>query len=149
MMIVKDHQIAYRNVASKYYRFLPEEIDLAIQDFSEILSDYGFHASGAMFFSILSDPTAEIMTAEVFIPLEESHFTIPKEEEIKFRSYFSISRMLMTRVVEDVENVSQVKYWALFDYIKKHELTQKTPIFVEVKTTNQGVSYSEMSIGIL
>ena len=148
-MIVENHQIAYRNVTSKYYSFLPEEIDVAIEDFDRILSNYGFNTSGTMFFSIISDPTDEIMTAELFFPIEESHFNIPVEEEIKFSSYFFINRMLMTRVTEDIESASQVKYWALLDYIKEHDMTQKTPMFMEVKNTNQGQAYMEMSIGVL
>ena len=53
-MIVENHQIAYRNVTSKYYSFLPEEIDVAIEDFDRILSNYGFNTSGTMFFQLLA-----------------------------------------------------------------------------------------------
>ncbi len=148
-MIVENHQIAYQNVASKYYNFLPEEIDLAIKDFDTILSDYGYETSGGMFYSIVSDPTAEVMTAELFLTLEENYFNIPVEEDTNFRSYFLIDHMIMTRITDDFELQSQVKYWELIEYIKEHKMIQKTPVFVEFKTTYTGQSYVEMSVGIL
>lgn len=49
-MIIENHQIAYRNVASKYYNFVPEEIDLAFQDFDQILSSHGYNTADVMFF---------------------------------------------------------------------------------------------------
>ena len=52
-------------------------------------------------------------------------------------------------MIENIESASQVKYWALLDYIKEHDMTQKTPMFMEVKNTNQGQAYMEMSIGVL
>lgn len=148
-MIVEDHQIAYRNIASKYYNFLPEEIDIAIKDFDTILSDHGLNFGGIIFFSIISDPTAEVMTAKLFIGIEENQFNIPKDEEVGFSSYFFINRMLMTRIIGEFETASQVEYWALIDYIKKHELIQKTPIFVEIKRSHEGQTYVEMSVGVL
>ena len=148
-MIVENHQIAFRNVASKFYNFLPEEIDLAIKDFDTILSDYGYQADGKIFFSIISDPTAEVMTAELFLRVEESYFDIPKQEEIDFRSYFLVNHMIMTRIIADFELQSQVKYWELIEYIKEHKMTQKTPIFVELITNQAGQSYAEMSVGVL
>ncbi|MEK4406313.1 DUF5085 family protein [Sporosarcina sp. FSL K6-6792] len=147
-MIVENHQIAYRNVASKYYNFLPEEIDLAIQDFDAILSEHGYNSVGKMFFSIMSNPTAEVMTAKLFIPIEENDFTIPKEEEVDFSSYFLIDRMIMTRLTDDFDAQSQVTFWELLTYIEEHEMSRKTPIFVEFKETNAGQTNVEMSVGV-
>lgn len=147
-MIVENHQISYNNVASKYYNFVPEEIDLAIKDFDAILSGHGYHSVGKMFFSILSNPTAEVMTAKLFIPIEENDFTIPKEEEVDFSSYFLIDRMIMTRLTADFDAQSQVTFWELLTYIEEHEMSQKTPIFVEFKESNSGQTYVEMSVGV-
>lgn len=148
-MIVENHQIAYRNVASKLYNFLPEEIDIALNDFDEILTGHGYHPTGVIFFSIISDPTAEVMTAQLFLPIAESHFTFPKEEEINFSSYFIVDNLLMTRVTENYEVQSQVKYWELFAYLKEHNMTQKTPVFVQFKKTRSNRTYAEMSLGVL
>jgi hypothetical protein len=157
-MIVENHRIAYRNVASKIYQFYPEEIHLAITDFDEILRKHGYHSNGNTFFSIVSDPADEIMAAEIFLSIEESHFQIPEEENIFFRSYFSVEEshfqipeeeniffrsyfsvypMIMTRIVQHVEELSQVKYWELIEYMKNHNLKQRTPVFIDFKATSQ------------
>lgn len=147
-MIVENHRIAHRNVASKLYTFLPEEIDLAMSDFDAILQKYGYHTNGILFFSIMSDPTAEVMVAELFLAIEESDFTIPPEEEIYFRSYCSIDPMLMTRITNDFNEQSQVSYWALIDHMRRHRMEQKTPVFVEYKQSHAEQPYVEMSVGV-
>lgn len=148
-MIVENHQIAYRNVASKLYNFLPEEIDVALNDFDEILTAHGYHPTGAIFFSIISDPTAEVMTAQLFLPIAENHFSISKAVEVNFSSYFNVDHLLMTRITENYEVQSQVKYWELFAYLKEHNMTQKTPVFVQFKKTRSNRTYAEMSLGVL
>lgn len=148
-MIVENHQIAYRNVASKLYNFVPEEIDIALNDFDEILTRHGYHPTGVIFFSIISDPTAEVMTAQLFLPIAESNFSIPKDVEVNFSSYFNVDNLLMTRITENYEVQSQVKYWELFAYLKAHDMTQKTPVFVQFKKTRSKRTYAEMSLGVL
>ncbi|WP_054950396.1 DUF5085 family protein [Numidum massiliense] len=147
-MIVENHVIAHRNVASKLYRFVPEEIDLAMTDFDTILREHGYHTNGTLFFTIMSDPTAEIMTAELFLAIEEDDFDVDPEEEIQFHSYFFVDQMLMTRITADFNEQSQVQYWALIDYINKHDMSQRTPIFVVYKRSNAGEPYVEMSVGV-
>lgn len=147
-MIFTNHQIAYRNVASKVYRFSPEDIEVAIGDLQSILDSSGYELNGAVFFSIISDPTDEVMTAEIFLPIEESHFVNQTEEAVYFNSYFFIKPMLMTRIMDEFNEQSQVKYWELLDYIKRHDLNQKTPVFIEFKSSRAGQTYVEMSVGI-
>ncbi|MEK4711898.1 DUF5085 family protein [Sporosarcina sp. FSL K6-5500] len=80
-------------------------------------------------------------TAELFIPIEA-------EEEINFSSYFLINRMIMTRLTDDFDTQSQVTFWELLIYIEEHEMSRKTPIFVEFKETNAGQTNVEMSVGV-
>ncbi len=148
-MVVENHKIAYRNVASKYYRFSPEEIDLAVEDFVAILAEYDCQPTGTIFYAMISDPTEEVMTAELFLPIEEDLFNIPASEEIAFRSYFSVDQMLMTRVMKDFETDSQVKYWELFGHMEERNLKKRTPVFVEIKQSPEGENYAEMSVGVL
>ncbi|SHM54740.1 DUF5085 family protein [Gracilibacillus kekensis] len=147
-MIVENHRIAHRNVASKYYRFYPDEIELAVQDFQSILEKHDYHPDGRMLFSILSDPTSEIMSAEIFLPIWENTFTIQEQEEIKFHSYLSISPMIMTRVTDDFNEQSQVQFWELMNYINQNSFQQNTPVFAEYKTTHSGSIFLEMSVGV-
>mgnify|MGYP001770563089 CR=1 FL=1 len=100
------------------------------------------------FFAILSDPTDEIMVAEIFLSIAEDHFQVPEDENIFFRSYFSIYPMIMTRIVQHIEEQSQVKYWELIEYMNNHNLKQRTPVFVGFKATKSGKIYAEMSVGI-
>src|SRR5699024_11667711 len=99
-MIFENHQIAYPNVVSKYYNFVPGEIELAIKDYDEILQRHGYHSNGTLFYSIISDPTDEIMTAELFLTIKESNFHIDTEEQMYFRSYLNLKRLIMTRMIE-------------------------------------------------
>ncbi|GAE95508.1 hypothetical protein JCM21714_4786 [Gracilibacillus boraciitolerans JCM 21714] len=127
------HQIAHRNVVSKYYHFKPEDLEMAIEDFTTILEKTIIILQGDMFFSILSDPTAEEMVVEIFLPIEEDSLKVEIKEKMLFRSYFTITPMVMTRVTEDFNEQSQVKYWELVDYLNRNELEQRTPVFVEYK----------------
>ncbi|SDC84663.1 protein of unknown function [Terribacillus halophilus] len=147
--MITNHKFAYRNVASKYYEFRPQDIDKAMDDFRRILEGSGLHLSGRMFFSILSDPQNEIMIAEIFFSVEEDTIKdlVAPEEEIRFRSYFTLSPMVMTRIIDDFEVKSQEKYWDLISYIQVNQLEQETPVFIEYKTSMSGVSYVEMSVG--
>ncbi len=137
------HQIAHRNVVSKYYHFKPEDLEIGSR-----LEKNDYHPTGDMFFSILSDPTADDMVVEIFLPIEENSFKHESDEKMLFRSYFSINPMLMTRVTDNFNEQSQVKYWELMEYINQHELEQRTPVFVEYKKTHSGKVYVEMSVGV-
>lgn len=145
-MIFENHHIAHRNIVSKLYNFVPEEIQLAVEDFDKILTDHGYHPNGKMFFSMMSDPRDEVITAEIFLQIEEDYCVIP-DEHIFFHSYFCVSSMLMTRITEDFQVQSQVKYWELVDYFDNHNIVQLTPVFVEYKTDPSGKHYVEMSVG--
>jgi len=54
----------------------------------------------------------------------------------------------MTRVMEDFDAQSQIKYWELIDYIKRNGMKQKTAVFVEFKSSYAGRTYVEMSVGV-
>lgn len=142
------HQIAHRNVASKYYRFKPEDLEIALEDFTSILEEDHYHPTGDMFFSILSDPTADEMIIEIFVPIKEDRFKPNSGEKILFRSYFSVTPMVMTRVTKNFNEQSQEKYWELFSYLNRNELEQRTPVFIEYKKTRSGKIYVEMSVGV-
>lgn len=96
------------------------EIDKVFSDFQNILENNHYTLDGSIIFSILSDPTSEIMDAEISLPIVEDQFTMREriKEEFNFHSYFPINPMIMTRVTENFDELSQVKYWELMDYIK-------------------------------
>lgn len=149
-MIVENHQIAYRSVASKLYNFFPEEIEIAFQDFVQLLSKYNYSPTGVVFYSVLGESSDGVMTAEIFIQLSEAFLAIPDEEAVKFSSYFCVDHLLMTRVKDDFDLTSQEKYQELSTYMEQKNYIQKTPLFVQIKkmhTTDS--SYVEMSIGVL
>src|SRR5699024_4673784 len=147
-MITENHQIAYRNVVSKYYNFYPEEINVALKDFDTILTENGFNPDGTMHCSILSDPTAEVMTAEINLQNKESNYNNQTDEQMYFRRKLNIKLMIMTRVMEELDDQSQIKYCELIDYIKRNGLKQKTAVFVEFKSSHTGRTYVEMSVGV-
>jgi hypothetical protein len=147
-MITENHLISYRNVASKLYALLPKEIDSALKHFQMILTGNGYHPTGSIFYSI-SDPIAEVMSVELFLPIAENYFSLPKEEEINFQSYFSVDNLLMVRIIDDFEVQFPVKYSELCEYMKNHNRSQKTPVFIQLKKTNSNQTYAEMSIGVV
>lgn len=140
--------MAYRNVASKLYNFYPEEIGEAIKDLTAILEKYRYHPTGDLFYSMISEPTAEMMTAEIFIPIEEALLNVPKEEEVRFRSYFLIKNTIAARLINQFDEQSQVKYWELVAYAEDKGLRRSTPFFVEYKRTYRGTFYVVMNFGV-
>ncbi len=89
------------------------------------------------------------MQAEIFLPIVENNFTIlDEEQQAYFHSYFSVKPMIMTRLMDDFEAASQVKFWELMNYIRQNGLEQKTPVFVEYKTSHMGRWYVEISVGV-
>ncbi|WP_240628677.1 DUF5085 family protein [Bacillus salacetis] len=142
------HAITYKNVASKLYRFLPEEINLAFEDFEELLTKHGYHTTGEMFFAIMSNPFDELMVAEIFFVMEEDRMELRKDENVNFRSYFFVKEMVMTRALEEFEMSSQEKFWEILNYIKTKDQVQTTPIFVDYKQTTKGTTFVEMSAGM-
>lgn len=143
-----DHSLCYQNVVSKYYRFPPEYIESAFIDLRDIIIENGYEPKGDMFFSILNDPRKDdIMLAELFLTIEENDAVFNEEDEISFRSYFHVDSMLMTRVMENFEQQSQIKYWELIDYVKVNRFKAMTPIFVQLKMNYQGKNYIELSMG--
>ncbi|SOC44186.1 WXG superfamily protein probably secreted by type VII secretion system [Ureibacillus acetophenoni] len=61
-----DSEVQTENQNAKRHR------DTTVTD--QTLEKYGFHVVDHLFFAILSDPTAKIMTAEIFRPIEENDF---------------------------------------------------------------------------
>jgi len=147
-LIFENYQLAYRNVVSKLYNFYPDEIETAIKDLTAIIETNHHTVTGDLFFCMLSPPDAEIMTAEIFIPIEEKFCDIPASEKINFNSYFSIENAIMARILNEYNEQSQIVFWNLLSYSKKEELTPKTPIFVEYKHTYQGTNYVQMCMGV-
>lgn len=147
MIVAENRSIKHRNVVSKLYSFVPSEIGIALEDFRGILEQHGVTPDGRLFFSMLSEPTADVMTAELFMCIEENDITLPPEEEVMFRSYFEIRNLHTIRLMEDIDAQSQIAYWELAKYVNEGGLHQTTPVFVEYKQSPQGGTYVEMSVG--
>ncbi|SEI77981.1 protein of unknown function [Bhargavaea ginsengi] len=147
MIVAENRSIKHRNIVSKLYSFVPAEIGIALEDFRGILEQHGVTPDGRLFFSMLSEPTANVMTAELFMGIEEGDITLPPEEEVMFRSYFEIRNLHTIRLMEDIDAQSQVAYWELAKHVDAGGYHQTTPVFVEYKQSPQGGTYVEMSVG--
>ncbi|SIT70632.1 DUF5085 family protein [Edaphobacillus lindanitolerans] len=147
MSIAENRTIMHRNVASKLYGFVPEEIGVALEDFRKILERSGVEPDGTLFFSMLSEPTADVMAAELFMGIKEDDPKFPEEEEVSFRSYFEVRDLVTIRILEDFDARSQTAYWELANYLDGNGLRQKTPVFVEYKNRPEGGTFVEMSVG--
>ncbi|MEW4306159.1 DUF5085 family protein [Rossellomorea marisflavi] len=147
-MLFTDHTLTYMNVASKLYRFAPEELEMAFEDFAGILENNGYNPTGDLFFCIISNPLEdEIMTAEIFLPIEEDRIDLPESENVHFRSYFYLKDMVMSRVMENFDEFSQYTFWEIVECIERSNQTQSTPMFVVYKQSPSGKTYVEMSAG--
>lgn len=148
-MIFENYSMAYRNVVSKYYNFHPDQLDHAINSFVQLLVENDYHPTGNIFYSMIIELAEDgLMTAEIFIPIEESNFTNNTGEQLFFRSYFLIESMIMTRILNDFEQKASEKFVELHHYIKNNGLQKRTPIFVEYKTSIRNELYAEMSVGV-
>ncbi|MEI3613192.1 DUF5085 family protein [Pseudogracilibacillus sp. SO30301A] len=118
-MIFGNYSIAYRNVVSKYYNFHPDQLDHTINSFVQLLVENDYHPTGNVFYSMIIELAEDgLMTAEIFIPIEESNFTNTTGEQMFFRSYFLIESMIMTRVLNDFEQKASEKFVELHHYMK-------------------------------
>ncbi|KZE38544.1 lactoylglutathione lyase [Bhargavaea cecembensis] len=147
MSVAENRSITHRNIVSKLYSFVPAEIGIALEDFRGILERHGVTPDGRLFFAMLSEPTAEVMTAELFMGIGEDDFTPPADEEVMFRSYFEVRNLHTIRIMEDIDAQSQIAYWELAKNVDESGLHQTTPVFVEYKQSPRGGTYVEMSVG--
>ncbi|MCT1576494.1 DUF5085 family protein [Oceanobacillus kimchii] len=147
--MIANHKIAYQNVASKYYTFHPEDMEKVLRDFTKVLENADLHLDGRMFFSIISDPQSDVMTAEIFMSVKEDSIKekIDPKEDIRFRSYFALSPMVMSRIMDEFDQNSQEKYWDLIGFLAKNQLSQTTPVIAEFRNSISGRNYVEMSVG--
>ena len=138
-MIVEGQIISCRNVVSKLYTFYAEEMELAIEDLSNLLIERELTPSGPMFYSIVSDFQEDPLTVEFFVPVEE--VTLPNlyDEEIDFRSYFSVDSLLLTRIDQDFETLSVEKHFELIDYTIEKNMEIASPFFVLTRIVDEKV----------
>lgn len=147
-MIVEGQKIEYRNVISKYYTFIPAEIQLAIDDFFEIISENRLTPDGPFFYSINTynqKDTSEPILAEFFLPVKENNVEIDMEI-LNFRSYFAVSDMIMTRIDHDFENETLESYGKLLEYIDKQGMELTAPFFHLLKVIDEK-SYMQIYLG--
>ena len=147
-MIVEGQVISCRNVVSKLYTFYADEIELAIADLSNLLLERNLTPSGPMFYSIISDFREEPLTAEFFVPVEENSLPDLFDDEVDFRSYFSVDSLLLTRIDSDFETLSVEKHFELIDYTIENNMEISSPFFILTRVVDEK-AYVEIYLGAM
>ncbi|NLM35634.1 MAG: DUF5085 family protein [Clostridiales bacterium] len=144
-MINNQDSIRYRNVLSRKYRFHYSDMNKAIEDFMEKLSELKATGKGPFFYSLNNVPMDEIMNVEFFMPVREDY--VDTKDIMEFHSYFSIENMISHSIYDKVEQNTELVYRLLLDYIEENELQQVTPIF-HVMSGDRSFPYIFIKIGV-
>lgn len=147
-MIVSNQRISYKNVVSKFYAGLAEDMNEAFLDFQKLVKKRNWSPTAPMFFSILSDVTQNEMLIQIHLPIEETLMEKDKgNDNIQFRSYFYLSNLIMTKVTENLEINTLNAYGDLLNYIAENNLEIEKPFF-NIPKELHGNSYVEIYLGI-
>ncbi|MBP2099102.1 DUF5085 family protein [Enterococcus rivorum] len=147
-MIAEAQKIEFRNVVSKYYTFVPSEMQLAIDDFFETIATNDLTPNGPFFYSINTfnqKNENEPILAEFFQPITEDNITLDKET-LNFRTYFSVRDMIMTRIDSNFDVKTTESYSELIQYVEKQGLQITAPFFHLIKILDDK-KFMEISLG--
>lgn len=147
-MIVEGQKIEYSNVISKYYTFIPAEMQLAIDDFFKIISENKLTPAGPFFYSINTynqKDISEPILAELFLPVKENNVEIDMDI-LNFRTYFAVSDMIMTRIDNDFETQTPICYGKLLEYTNNQGMELTAPFFHLIKVVDDK-KYMQIYLG--
>lgn len=147
-MIAENQFLMYRNVVSKLYQVGPEDMELALSDFMELIESHGLTPTDLFFYTINSDlRETEVVLIELFIPVENSLVDLSSDEFI-FRSYFFIDNMIMTRIESGIDEQEKTMEGTLglIKYCVDNELTTFTPPFYKLRSFENKI-YIEIYMG--
>lgn len=136
-MINNQDSIRYRNVLSRKYRFHYSDMNKAIEDFMEKLSELKATGKGPFFYSLNNVPMDEIMNVEFFMPVREDY--VDTKDIMEFHSYFSIENMISHSIYDKVEQNTELVYRLLLDYIEENEL-QRGDSYISCNVWGQELS---------
>lgn len=130
-MVIEEESIMYRNVVWHSYECHYSDFENVITDFSKKVTAATLTINGPLFYALKNVPLDEMLDIDIFIPVEQSN--VPKESDLRFQTYYYIDHMLMTRVIDRVEEKTEEAYEKLFHYAIEHGLEVVSPIFHEFK----------------
>jgi Domain of unknown function (DUF5085) len=146
-VIVTHKNISFYNVVSKKYRLYPDDMEIAMKDFTQLLSDNGMESKGPFFFTIESPLEREIYEMTFYMPVNKLVLDGREKFEYEVQSYFSVKNLLLTRVLGDFNNQSQLKYVELLNFVREQNLDVITPFFNVVREF-QNFKYVDIMLGV-
>ncbi|MFT8318596.1 MAG: DUF5085 family protein [Sporolactobacillus sp.] len=144
-MIIENDSIELRNVVSRRYFIHYSKFAEAMEDFFQEISLMKLTPTGTFFYSLNNVPINGNMALEFFMAIEE--MDIPKHEGLFFRSYFTVSNMLMTCLTGQFAQLTEKSYAELLLFMRVNRLEMASPIFHFFKGTRD-FQYVELKVGV-
>ncbi|MBM7642769.1 DUF5085 family protein [Streptococcus loxodontisalivarius] len=146
-MIGYNQEIHEKNVISCLYQVDLDNLNEAIVDFIEEITNSGHTFAGQLFYSINSDLRQKTnMIVELFISVEED--TSFLDDRFTFRTYFQLTDLLCIRAKGDSEYEFSKAIEELISEIIEQDLTIKTPTFYKVYVTEDDLTFTDIYIGV-
>lgn len=144
-MIIENDSIELRNVVSRRYSLHYSQFPKAMEDFYRLLEEKKLTPTGTLFYSLNNVPVDEQMAIEVFATVEEKY--VLEDDDLFFRSYFTVKDMIMTYYFGNVEKLTELAYAELIQFIEENDLEMASPIFHFFKG-DRDFHYVELRVGV-
>lgn len=144
-MIVENDSIELKNVVSRKYGLHYSQFPEVMKDFYQLLHDKKLTPTGTLFYSLSNIPIDEQMAVEVFATVKESY--VPQDTDLFFRSYFTVTDMIMTYYFGNVEKLTELAYAELIRFVEENDFELASPFFHFFKG-DQNFQYIELKVGV-
>jgi|SRR5699024_8934568 len=130
-MVIEEEMIMYRNVVWHSYECHYSDFENVLSDFSDKVTNATLTINGPLFYALKNVPLDKMMEVDIFIPVEQSY--VLNDMPLRMQTYYYVDNMLMTRVIDNVEEKTEKAYAKLLNYATEHGLEVVSPIFHEFK----------------
>lgn len=144
--MIREHQkLTYQNVVTKGYHVHYSEFDQVMKEFLTDVDKAGAHIKGPFYYALWNVPMDEKMLVELSIALHDTTFS-SDDEDMRFHSYVEIDPMVVERLSENYEKLTEFAVGGLINYMIEHNLEQSTPIYF-IYSGDESVQFVDVKIG--
>lgn len=144
-MIIENDSIELRNVVSRKYVLEDSQFPKAMYDFEQLLNDRKLTPTGTLFFSLDTFPSEGHFAVEIYATVEEDF--VSQNTDLFFRSYFTVSNMMMTYYTGPVERLTKSAYAEIIQFIEDNDWALASPFFQFFKG-DRDFQYIELKVGV-
>lgn len=128
-MIYENDSIGYMNVYSKRYICHYKKLGVCMKEFMETLKHAGIKRNGELFYTINNISKDAMLEIELF-QAANGYYAV-QDEKIRFHSYYYLSGMLSSVVLDDFDNI-EWKYAEIMQYMEQKDKKAQSNFYNEV-----------------